>query len=338
MSEKLTNALKDLFDGEHMEFEAFARLNLLEDTIRRSGKSSEAAMRVNINIYGPRSDRDDVGKKLSDARLFLQDPDHHRMEYSNPHIIQFSEFEESEDDEDVSNETGFFSGPESSQDKEFTQEIAEVFSSLKRVNGLQRIQGNDKIKIPLLQHQEEALDFMMQRETGAISTEYCLWQETAIDDEQCFRHSITGRKEYEQPDESGGGILADEMGMGKSLTTLALIMKTMDEASQWIGNAADTGPDDLAKEQSRATLIIVPSPVLINGWVREIDTHLNGKISVMRYHGRKRKDLIKNINGCYIVITTYRTLAVEHGKAKCGKERSPLHGIAWYRVVLDEGL
>ena len=57
----------------------------------------------------------------------------------------------------------------------------------------------------------------------------------------------------------------------------------------------------------------------------------------MRYHGRKRKDLIKNIEEYDIVITTYRTLAVEHGKAKNGKERSLLHDIVWYRVVLDEG-
>ena len=57
----------------------------------------------------------------------------------------------------------------------------------------------------------------------------------------------------------------------------------------------------------------------------------------MRYHGRKRKDLIKNIEEYDIVITTYRTLSVEHGKAKNGKERSLLHDIVWYRVVLDEG-
>ena len=64
---------------------------------------------------------------------------------------------------------------------------------------------------------------------------------------------------------------------------------------------------------------------------------MEGKISIIRYHGRRRKEFVKNIKDCDIVITTYRTLAVEHGKAKDDKENSFLHSIAWYRVVLDEG-
>lgn len=65
--------------------------------------------------------------------------------------------------------------------------------------------------------------------------------------------------------------------------------------------------------------------------------HLDGKISVMKYHGKRRKKLIEEINNYDIVITTYNTLAAEHGRAKSGEEKSSLHDIAWYRVVLDEG-
>ena len=57
----------------------------------------------------------------------------------------------------------------------------------------------------------------------------------------------------------------------------------------------------------------------------------------MVYHGRARKALIDQINQSDIVITTYSTLAKEHESKLLGKEKSPLHDFAWYRVVLDEG-
>jgi SNF2 family DNA or RNA helicase len=38
-----------------------------------------------------------------------------------------------------------------------------------------------------------------------------------------------------------------------------------------------------------------------------------------------------------MVITTYNTLAREHGMKINSGSQSPLHDIEWYRVVLDEG-
>lgn len=66
-------------------------------------------------------------------------------------------------------------------------------------------------------------------------------------------------REREQPDESGGGILADEMGMGKSLTTLALIAKTLKDGHQWVQEQKVPEGDILVKRPHRATLVIVPS-------------------------------------------------------------------------------
>ncbi len=92
--------------------------------------------------------------------------------------------------------------------------------------------------------------------------------------------------------ETGGGILADEMGMGKSLSILALITKTMEDAFQWISKQSNgIIPDGGHRRNSpsRATLVIVPSAskslprsselrskllrnfvVLINEWLNEI--------------------------------------------------------------------
>jgi SNF2 family DNA or RNA helicase len=60
------------------------------------------------------------------------------------------------------------------------------------------------------------------------------------------------------PDESGGGILADEMGMGKSLTTLMLVGKTTKDARQWAAHSSTLPETSLAGKPCRATLLIVP--------------------------------------------------------------------------------
>lgn len=105
-----------------------------------------------------------------------------------------------------------------------------------------------------------------------------------------YRHVITKAQQSELPDESGGGILADEMGMGKSLTTLVLIEKTLNDALKWTEESKARPDGMMAKMHSRATLVIVPShgkwfhtvscraiyradvfQVLINTWTREVE-------------------------------------------------------------------
>lgn len=57
----------------------------------------------------------------------------------------------------------------------------------------------------------------------------------------------------------------------------------------------------------------------------------------MVYHGRSRQARLTDIDDYDLVITTYHTLAREHTSKPLGEAGSPLHGLLWYRVVLDEG-
>jgi SWI/SNF-related matrix-associated actin-dependent regulator of chromatin subfamily A3 len=66
-----------------------------------------------------------------------------------------------------------------------------------------------------------------------------------------------------KPDETGGGILADEMGMGKTLSILALIIRTLNAAHSWKtqNEIPDVGLSQIArcKHHSGATLIVASS-------------------------------------------------------------------------------
>lgn len=55
-----------------------------------------------------------------------------------------------------------------------------------------------------------------------------------------------------------GGILADEMGMGKSLTLLSLILHTLEEARSFGGNPQNSIMERETKCVTKATLLIAP--------------------------------------------------------------------------------
>jgi SNF2 family DNA or RNA helicase len=99
---------------------------------------------------------------------------------------------------------------------------------------------------------------MLERESGHINEKYGLWE--AIEHENGrfqYRHRITKRRKDIRPDERGGGILADDMGMGKSLSILALIMKTLDKSKEWAEGKNAEHKSKRSLRFSRSTLIVV---------------------------------------------------------------------------------
>ena len=55
-------------------------------------------------------------------------------------------------------------------------------------------------------------------------------------------------------------------------------------------------------------------------------------LRTVKYHGANRETDVEKLCDADIIITTYHTLASDTASGK-----DPLHGMEWYRVVLDEG-
>lgn len=119
-----------------------------------------------------------------------------------------------------------------------------------------------------------------------------------------------------------GGVLADEMGMGKTIQTIALLM------------------NDLSK---RPSLVVAPTVALMQ-WKNEIDQHTNGKLKVYIYHGATKTAQIKDLHDYDVILTTYAVIESVFRKQNYGfrrknglvKEKSVLHNIDFHRVILDE--
>lgn len=120
-----------------------------------------------------------------------------------------------------------------------------------------------------------------------------------------------------------GGILADEMGMGKTIQTIALF---------------------LSDKKREGPILVVAPTVAIMQWRNEIEQHTGGKLSMLIFHGSNRTTSKEEIMKYDVVLTTYALLGSVYRKQESGfkrkaglvKEESLLHQIHFHRVVLDE--
>ncbi|KAH3680805.1 hypothetical protein WICMUC_000156 [Wickerhamomyces mucosus] len=119
-----------------------------------------------------------------------------------------------------------------------------------------------------------------------------------------------------------GGILADEMGMGKTIQTIGLFL-------------SDT--------KKRPNLVVAPTVALMQ-WKNEISQHAGDLLSVAVFHGANRSENFEELSKFDVILTTYAVLESVYRKQHYGfkrkngtvKEKSALHAIEFYRVILDE--
>jgi E3 ubiquitin-protein ligase SHPRH len=149
-----------------------------------------------------------------------------------------------------------------------------------------------------------------------------------------------------------GGILAEEMGLGKTVELIALISHHKRDIQE--GNVYDAYTESEVRP-SGATLIITP-PSILEQWMSEMHTHAPN-LKVCHYKGlppaaAPKKDhdtaTIDYLMQYDVVLTTYHVLSKEIHHAAPPPERSsrrprlrkrrtsPLVGISWWRVCLDE--
>jgi len=160
------------------------------------------------------------------------------------------------------------------------------------------------LKADLYEHQKKALHWMMKREEPLTAADAirskapCLWeQEMGKDGQFTYRNRITNTSSRVPPKLQQGGVLADDMGMGKTVTMASLL---------------------LAKR--RTTLVVCPLAVL-HIWEEQL-RQFAPSLTTFVFHGQG-KDRIKN-DTYDVVLTTYRTL-----------EQSKIE-THWGRVILDE--
>ena len=119
-----------------------------------------------------------------------------------------------------------------------------------------------------------------------------------------------------------GGILADSMGLGKSLSIISLL------ATDWSHRAKNS-------QGVTPTLLVVTLP-LIRNWEEEFRDHLHPQtLRCWIYQGPKRSKDVTAILEYDVVLTTYDVIA--HEWRNLDNQPSPLFSTNWRRIILDEG-
>lgn len=145
-----------------------------------------------------------------------------------------------------------------------------------------------------------------------------------------------------------GGILAEEMGLGKTVELISLILLNRSSRHR------TTVKDEYTNTEvttSNTTLIITP-PSILEQWKNELARHAPG-LNVVHYTGIKQRkceseEIVAEFQAADVVLTTYAVLAAEIHHAKAVEKRnlrhesayrqrlSPLVMLQWWRVCLDE--
>ena len=188
-----------------------------------------------------------------------------------------------------------------------------------------------KLATQLLPYQRQALAWLLEKESPQLPSAGSdnavqLWK--CSQNGQIYTNVATSFSlKNQKPTLASGGILSDDMGMGKTLEMISLLVT-----------------DSNVSSKSKTTLIVAPVGVMSN-WSGQIAHHIkpDHALRVLVYHGNNKKPMGANdFNDYDVVITSYGTLATEYlprGKKNppSGLRSQGLFSVHWRRVILDEG-
>lgn len=331
--------LANLMDNKLLNIRLEARLDSRKRTSGESpGSAVSKRMPLNVHLFAPRKHAKNIGRMLSQKQIWLREPTINigRIPYDNPQAIKAAAPRTQVASGSNGTQSGY--GFVARTVEEVRSDVISMFDSLTKSDEIPQMDQPNIIATDLLAHQKQALHFMTSREaddSASDTDKNSLWKlKLRGNGERYFYNIITGQESRSKPAPTRGGILADMMGLGKTLSILSLVATTLGEASHWSKIKPPQTPGaPLIKCNSKATLLICPVSTVAN-WEEQVKLHVKHKsMSYYIYHGPNRVADVQKLAGFDLVITTYSVVAADHGKPA---SKTPLAFINWFRIVLDE--
>ncbi|KAH8164314.1 hypothetical protein CIB48_g3945 [Xylaria polymorpha] len=359
--------LAPLLDSPRLQIRTNCRINSRrKEPAEEVGQAISKSYTLDLVLYGPRRAALTVGKYLSQRGIWLRKPFvyDNGIKYENPQDIEGPRLPPPPA---LRQQPAYPPPPQMVRSvEEIRSEVMGVFDSLTKSEDLPEMEPHPRVQTELLRHQKQGLYFMTRKEQPRIfapngKTPDSFWQsQYGLHGQRLYRNVITGQVYDRKPPETFGGILADMMGLGKTLSILSLVATTADEAENWSGkepiqphappskkkgdssrqfNVPAPAPLQLTplKQNGRATLLVCPLSTITN-WEEQIKLHIKpGQMKYYVYHGSNRIKDASLLADYDMVLTTYGSVASEVTARSKGKPGPwPLEEIGWFRIVLDE--
>ncbi|KAG2007765.1 hypothetical protein GB937_008264 [Aspergillus fischeri] len=343
---KTAAVIVPLLDSQALKVDMTARLDVRR---RLPGEMPwapcSALYRASINLYGLRKDAELVGKHLGQHNVWLGTPFsvEQGVPVFNPHAerrrAQAASFLPSIA---ARGRTGV--SYEIRTAEEVNDAVMKMFDQLQSAQNIPEMEPPDSVLTPLLRHQKQALWFMTEKEKPRKfgpkeEDNNSLWRiEYRANGVKRYREIISGIVLDEEPPQSLGGLLADMMGLGKTLSILSLVVSSLHQAHEW---ATKIPEPDLVRSlpgirNCKTTLLVVPLST-VNNWVSQIKEHLKeNAISYYVFHGSSRTNDVDKLSSYDVVITTYSIVLSELSQRGSKRGVSPLTKMNLFRIVLDE--
>ena len=160
----------------------------------------------------------------------------------------------------------------------------------------------------LFPYQNKCVRWLYERERMA-STSAWGWTTHSLKDGFVFYTHVFGHLSLTAPNSTvHGGLLAQDVGMGKTVEMLALIV-----------SHKAPGP----------TLVVVPTTMLAV-WISEAKKHTPA-LTVVKFHGARRVKDMNILKAADIVLTTYKIVVNE-----TSQHVPTIGSVKWGRIILDE--
>ncbi|KAL5520215.1 hypothetical protein ACEPAG_9428 [Sanghuangporus baumii] len=178
-------------------------------------------------------------------------------------------------------------------------------------------------------------------------------------------HQIIGvawMVDQEKSEDKLGGILADAMGLGKTIQMIATMVfnrppsRTV-EFEFFERRRLDKGKAKEVQQERKTTLVLAPAS-LLQQWYEEFDDKVDpGVFRVHIHHGRDKLKTVKEIEEYDVIIASHQSVVIDFPKEKKDLTRQdgddedssdqdtpvanrktlgPLARVQWLRVVIDE--
>ncbi|KAJ6096505.1 hypothetical protein N7486_007251 [Penicillium sp. IBT 16267x] len=342
---KIAQALCQLIDSPVIPLEISARLDMrpiMQQEI--PGEPIQASYRTSLTLYGERQRAEMVGEHLRHQNVWLGVPPivEKGTPVWNPHD-ELRQRRAAAAAAAINN--GTRDRPalryEVRTAEEITDSVTKMFNQLVSAN-VPTMEPPDSVLTPLLHHQKQALWFMMEKEKRRKfgpeeADNNSLWRcHTDSSGQKEYKEIITGTVSAREPRQVLGGLLADMMGLGKTLSILSLVLSSLSAARKW-ENAPPA--DGLARQypgirNTRTTLLVAPLSAVKN-WTMQVEEHLKAEsLKVYVFHGSGRVTDLKELASYDLIITTYSTVLSELS-SRVGRD-SPFRKMNMFRIVLDE--